>query len=199
MTTQIDYALLAGSSYISNRDAKNRFPIPQGWVKVTNPPYFRDDASGIEAISFTNGTEIVISFAGTNGDDIGTNVLLGLGAVAYQLKQAAAYYLEVKAANPTATITFTGHSLGGGLASLLGVLFAEKAVTFDQAPFASAANVVNAQLIKDYLATLPKTTDNRGQTTVSTSRFLQPIPQATTPPSSRPATPALVQIPLRCW
>jgi Lipase (class 3) len=159
--TNIDYALMAGGSYISNRDAKNRFPVPQGWVstKYDNPP----NGGGFEAISFIqSGTtlatspEIVISFAGTNGSgDIGADVLLGLGAVAYQLEQAAAYYLEVKAANPNATITFTGHSLGGGLASLLGVLFAEKAVTFDQAPFASAANVVNAQLIKAYLATLP--------------------------------------------
>lgn len=65
MTTQIEYALLAGASYISTRAGINRFPIPQGWTTVINPPHFQDDATGFEAAAFTNGTEIVISFAGT--------------------------------------------------------------------------------------------------------------------------------------
>ena len=56
-----------------------------------------------------------------------------------QLEQAAVYYLQVKALNPLANITFVGHSLGGGLASLMSVLFDENAVTFDQAPFRNAA------------------------------------------------------------
>lgn len=48
--------------------------------------------------------------------------------------------MKVKAINPDAQITFAGHSLGGGLAALLGVFFDETAVTFDQAPFRNSAN-----------------------------------------------------------
>lgn len=74
--TNIDYTLMAGGSYISNRDAKNRFPVPQGWVstKYDNPP----NGNGFEVISFIHSgtslatsTEIVISFAGTKADNRG--------------------------------------------------------------------------------------------------------------------------------
>ena len=144
MATAIEYALMAGASYISTRDDVNQFPIPQGWAKVVNPDsYFRDPVSGFEAISFTNGTEIVISYAGTGpgwGDWIHGNTPLALGSLSDQLRQAADYYLQVKASAPAgATISFTGHSLGGGLASLMAVLFGESAFTFDQAPFLNSA------------------------------------------------------------
>ncbi len=84
---------------------------------------------------------------------------LGTGVGSAQLLQAAEYYLQVKAANPNATsITFTGHSLGGGLAALMGVFFGQQAVTFDQAPFARSAKLnvltpdVAANLKADLLA-----------------------------------------------
>lgn len=65
MTTPLDYALMAGASYISTRPDINKFPTPQGWTSVIDPPYFKNDATGFEAITFTNGSEYVISFAGT--------------------------------------------------------------------------------------------------------------------------------------
>ncbi|MFA7269228.1 MAG: hypothetical protein WC073_07790, partial [Sterolibacterium sp.] len=76
---------------------------------------------------------------------------LGTGLWSDQLGQAAAYYLEIKAFNPGATISFTGHSLGGGLASLMSVFFGETALTFDQAPFKAA--LAQAQNLKSYLLT----------------------------------------------
>ncbi len=143
MATQfeINCALMAGAAYFSTRSEGNRFSVPQGWEQVSySPPV----SSGFEASAFGNGTtianstEIVISFAGTgpglNPDWI-ANSDLAMGSPTDQLREAALYYCQIKAENPGATITFTGHSLGGGLAALLGVFFDEKAVTFDPAPF----------------------------------------------------------------
>ncbi|MFH1026371.1 MAG: hypothetical protein V1791_00060 [Pseudomonadota bacterium] len=69
MTTQleIDYALMAGASYISTRPDINRFPVPQGWTEQLEFRA-RNDSSGFEATTFRNAAnpnEIVISFAGT--------------------------------------------------------------------------------------------------------------------------------------
>ena len=156
MTTDIEYALMAGRAYQITRDQINQFPTPQGWLELAHVPKNPDypmftETSGFEAVSFqniANPNEIVISFAGTNPSsmvdpDWIANLDLTTSLVcAQQLKEAAAYYLEIKKANkdnPDVTISFTGHSLGGGLAALLGVFFDKKAVTFDQAPFANSA------------------------------------------------------------
>jgi VCBS repeat-containing protein len=166
MTTLIDYALMAGDSYISNRADINRFPVPSGWVKVTNPDsYARDPASGFEAIAFTNGSEIVISYAGTDFSQPGSdfvygNIPLAMGIVSKQLEQAADYYLTIKALNPNAHITLTGHSLGGGIAALIGVFFGETAFAFDQAPFAETAKF-GAQVLMNYLTGEVDTQGNR--------------------------------------
>ncbi len=146
MTTQfeIDCALMAGLSYQSTRDKLNWFPAPSGWQEFSHVPNSTyQTAQSFEASALQNTTtgEIVISYAGTAQlTDWVANVALGLGFNADQLNQAAFYYLQVKAANPGATISFTGHSLGGGLAALMGVMFDERAVTFDQAPFANSAS-----------------------------------------------------------
>ena len=141
---EIDCALMAGMAYRSTRDEKNRFPIPtqSGWIE--KPESHRSlDYCGFEAVSFQRGNEIVISFAGTNGPtdvcDNANNASLATGNSCDQLREAALYYCQIKAAYPNATITLTGHSLGGGLASLIGIFFNTNAVTFDQAPFRNTA------------------------------------------------------------
>ncbi len=155
MATDIEYALFAGLAYQVTRPLINQFPIPQGWLEFAHVPKNPDypmftEASGFEAVSFQNSAnpkEIVISFAGTYDKDYlgdwaaDAGLATGFGSV--QLLQAAEYYLQVKAQvmalNPNATITLTGHSLGGGLAALIGVFFGVQATTFDQAPFANSA------------------------------------------------------------
>ncbi len=141
MTTQIEYALMAGASYISTRADVNQFPVPNGWLAKLDKRQALP--SGFEATYFTMGTEIVISYAGTYDKDLTgdwvANVGLANGGGSVQLLQAAEYYLQVKAQNSGAVITLTGHSLGGGLAALVGVFFGESASTFDQAPFRKSA------------------------------------------------------------
>ena len=163
MTTQfeIDCALMAGRAYQSNRDPLNQFPIPQGWSEFFHVPDPLNPAfpttGGFEAVAFknkANPNQIVISYTGTDQltDWTSANMPLAFGLPSDQLYQAAQYYLEVKAANPPGTvISFTGHSLGGGLAALMGILFDEKAVTFDQAPFASAAKTAIRDDLISYL------------------------------------------------
>jgi len=126
MTTQfeIDCALMAGLAYQSSRDTINWFPAPFDWVEFSHVPNDTYPTTlSFEASAFQNTAtgEIVISYAGTaHLTDWISNLTLGTGFSSSQLEQAALYYLQIKAANPTATISFTGHSLGGGLAALLG-------------------------------------------------------------------------------
>ena len=144
MATDIELALMAGRAYESTRSEENRFSTPQGWTLIDQD----EKDSGFEVVTFQRGDEIVISFAGTYPGDIKdklADILLGPGGYSQQLQDAAEYYLkvkqQVKASNPDAKITLTGHSLGGGLASLIAVFFNENAVTFDQAPFRAVASV----------------------------------------------------------
>jgi len=164
MATQfdLDCALMSGRAYQTNRDGSNWFPVPGGWSEFFHVPNDTYPVSmGFEAVSFqstTNSNEIVISFAGTellSPGDWSANLNLANGEMSAQLLQAVDYYLKIKADNPNATVTFTGHSLGGGLAALMGVFFDCKAVTFDQAPFADSARPVGvdvASKLRQYLA-----------------------------------------------
>ena len=150
MATDTEYALMAGRVYQSTRGTINWLPDLQslGWAEF----FPQQESSGFEALSFQKGTEIVISFAGTGSNvDWWANTGGFFGVTSDQLRQAADYYLQVKTANPNATISFTGHSLGGGLASLMAVFFGGTATTFDQAPFRSSASVAVATTLKDYL------------------------------------------------
>ena len=158
MTTSIEYAEMAGDPYISNYGLINRFPVPVGWQEIPNS-YVSLANSGFEAISLQNNTnpkEMVISFAGTNplslADWTQANFPLAFGFLGAQLENAADYYLKIQALNPDATISFTGHSLGGGLAALMAVMFNKTAVTFDQAPFGNAATASVAQALLTYLS-----------------------------------------------
>lgn len=170
--TELDYALMAGEAYFYKREPENRLPAPSGATLLGGGLGGRELTSGYEARAYHYNGQIVISFAGTyfpnnflsgvlSGDindadqagllDWGANLNLGAGFLSRQLKDAAQFYQDIKRAHPGATISFTGHSLGGGLAALMGVMFDKQAITFDPAPFRSAATEANAQALQAFL------------------------------------------------
>lgn len=77
MTTAIEYALLAGASYYDTRTTTNRFPLPQNWSYYSRIQ--QDLTTGFEAAAFQNGTNIVISYAGTYPGDITGDILADAG------------------------------------------------------------------------------------------------------------------------
>jgi len=154
MGTNVELAIMAGGSYISTRGEVNWFPIPQAWMQI--PDSHVTNPSGFEAISYKKGKEIVISFAGKGPEwksDLWACIDLATGSPDDQLREAAAYYMAIRKAykNQDVTIKLTGHSLGGGLAALIGVLFNVQATTFDQAPFSNSATQAIRDDLKTYL------------------------------------------------
>jgi hypothetical protein len=156
MATQADYSTLAGAAYFSTRSEINRFQPPTGWSELIA---FRDadDQTGFEARAFqsASASDIVISYAGTYSKsvaDLLADAKLGAGLGSSQLNQAIEYYLQIKSAPESEgkSISLTGHSLGGGLAGLVGVFFGVPATVFDEAPFAQAA-LFQAQNLKSFL------------------------------------------------
>ena len=163
MATVSEYALFADLAYRDIRDRDENSPvIPPGWSPVERllpmadpdrPGHYGGPApfnpSGFSADVFSKGNEIVISYGGTNpvkdstdgSADWSTNVRLigGSGSLPEQLIQAVQLYIAVRRANrdKNVRITLTGHSLGGGLASLVGVMFDVPATLFASAPFES--------------------------------------------------------------
>lgn len=134
MPTALEYMQFSLGVYASSD--LNSIDPPTGWTQADWQP---DQISGFSAGCYVNGDEMVISFTGTNDAADVANWTIGLGLPMPQIFAAVDYYFACKAAHPGANITFTGHSLGGGLASLMAVYFDKQATVFDEAPFQVAA------------------------------------------------------------
>ena len=140
----------SAAAYMTGRSVVNRIdPIGQlAGLNATRLNY-RVAPSGFEASAYSYDGKIVIAFAGTNTDewqDIWADIGIGLlGSLNAQVIEAAKFYLDIKAQYGD-NIVFTGHSLGGGLASLMAVFFNRPATTFDEAPFRLAATQKNLRL-----------------------------------------------------
>ena len=134
MTTSIEYAQMASNAYAVKptvHSGVNAIPIPDGWKKLGEDGV--NNSTGFTARAYQNTTtkEIVIAYTGTTfegstldkaKDWLFANIPAGTGVIlAPQVVDAAKFYLDVLQANPSMSnaISFTGHSLGGGLASLM--------------------------------------------------------------------------------
>lgn len=111
------------------------------------------DGSGIDGLD-TGDT--VISYRGTDDPiaDAQTGYLIGLSSAnAEQGYLAAEFFQSVTATENTDPRTgdaiLTGHSLGGGLAGLIGAIYEQDAIVFDNMAFEAAADDAARDLIGD--------------------------------------------------
>jgi len=166
MIEKEEYSVLAAAVYNDTRGEFNKVNVaPLGWTTIASQSDTAGGllSSGLSINAYKKGTEIVIACKGTDfllgtnysqtASDIAADLGLGLALGSTQLFKAALFYQQVKAQNPGATITFTGHSLGAGLASVLSVWFNRPATVFADAPFeASALNPSLMGYVMAYLA-----------------------------------------------
>ena len=146
MPTTLQYMQFSLGVY--NASKLNKIDPPAGWSSHDWQP---DMLNGFSAGTFVNGSEVVISYTGTNGGLDYANWFIGAGLGFSQLYVAIDYYFSAKAKYGD-NITFTGHSLGAGLASLMAVYFNKQATVFDEAPFqASALSPIVALAVSTYM------------------------------------------------
>jgi Ca2+-binding RTX toxin-like protein/dienelactone hydrolase len=153
MASTNDYARLSAAVY--DKTDANEIRASGDWEELE---LLRDDpVTGFAAGVFRHRVsgEIVIAYAGTNRgyvrDFAFGNVAAALGEYSPQVLAAMQLYMRVRrqyAAGDAQPISFTGHSLGGGLASLMAVYFDRPATVFAPAPFELSAT--RAPLINDY-------------------------------------------------
>lgn len=144
-----EYVQLAARVY--DRKGTNRMFIPNGFEEKE---WLDDDpTTGFSAGVYKKGDNVIISFTGTNEDlwkdFIKANIPggTGWGWGSEQICQAFALVLRTIKKYPNAKLSFTGHSLGGGLASLMAVFFDKPAYTFDMAPFKNSARNINIIMV----------------------------------------------------
>ena len=143
-------AQLAAAAYRETSD-ENRIEPPADWNLIVAYPDAAQTAggtfTGFSAAAYRGpGGEIVIAYTGTKDwkDWPAGSFPAAMGAFSPQVVQAAQFYWAVLnrpdvGLGKKDQITFTGHSLGGGLASLMAVFFNRPATTFDSAPFEASA------------------------------------------------------------
>jgi len=130
LTDGLNYSILALDSYnrgynpgveLNGSTISGLTILPREAVGIDDPSYAAWQAANFYAAAYQDlSGNIVISYRGTDdpaSDSVGWSG--GAGFQTAQAELAAKFYYQVKQAYPGATITLTGHSLGGGLAGLI--------------------------------------------------------------------------------
>jgi RHS repeat-associated protein len=102
----------------------------------TRTDYKSDDQTGFAAGTFSNGKETIVAFAGTDpksGADYITDAMNAAGIPTKQYAQGVAYAREAVKAVGNGELSFTGHSLGGGIATLSAAATGRYATVFNSA------------------------------------------------------------------
>ena len=145
-----DYARLAQAAYETGD------PIPDGWRKVPDdelaelgidPSDLDHTVTGMQATIYQNADgKYVLAFRGTEKDrqpfaDFGNDIA---GGVATSLQVANAINLSTKLAKAVGpeNVDFTGHSLGGELASVAAIATGGQAVTFNAAGVSTTSETI---------------------------------------------------------
>ncbi|MCX7192029.1 MAG: DUF2974 domain-containing protein [Proteobacteria bacterium] len=130
MPTTVEYAQLSASVY----EAGGAGNTNANWIRAD----YRSLADGFYAATFQNTEtgEVVIAYRGTDGPfDAIAGVQLVAGQPPQQFLDAKAYFNDIKALYPNSSVSVTGHSLGGAMASYV-------AATSPNAPVATAFNAL---------------------------------------------------------
>ncbi|MEO0912703.1 MAG: hypothetical protein AAFY59_06920 [Pseudomonadota bacterium] len=110
MTSIYEYALMADAVYSDD-------PVVEGWTTA----HFRSGlGSGLQAATFTLGNTKVVAFKGTTPSqtsDLVADLKIGTGMNSSYFWDAEAY---VEKFASEAGVVVTGHSLGGGIAQVVG-------------------------------------------------------------------------------
>ncbi len=131
MATTEDLALLSLDAY---SDPSQEATL-NGWTRQTIYAGNFEDNNGTGLVRLSTRIAATTSSSpigvGMNSDDL-NDIFLGayIGNPFEQIAWAQALYDQVRVVNPTASITLTGHSLGGGLAAAIAVRNNETAETF---------------------------------------------------------------------
>ena len=144
-----DYARLAQAAY------ENGDPIPDGWRKVDAEelkklgidPSELDTEHGMQATVYQNADgKYVLAFRGTEldrecGKDV-RNDIAGGAFTSFQVNEAINVSTKLAKAVGPENLDFTGHSLGGELASVAAIATDGQAVTFNAAGVSTTSETI---------------------------------------------------------